>query len=301
MQRIMPYLAAASVAVLKLALARMRPGDRAWLARRLMRDRFAPAEKAFATFCELSVHAWKNRQYDVRLNGEEALLRRLAPFRPRIVFDVGANVGEWSLNAARLLADATIHAFEIAPETARTLAANAAAAGRIVVNPIGLSDRSGTVTIYLDPADSTSTSTVEIEDPGGGRRTMVRNAVATEARVTTGDAYLEAAGIEAIDLLKIDVEGAEKSVLDGFAGTFARGGIGMVQFEYGVRNAQTGVLLKHFYRFFTERGFVLGKIYPEGVAFKDYAFEDEDFVGPNYLAVHRSRAEAIDALRCPVP
>ena len=41
----------------------------------------------------------------------------------------------------------------------------------------------------------------------------------------------------------------------------------------------------------------LGKIFPDHVAFKDYEYRDEDFYGPNYLAVHRSHGALIDALK----
>lgn len=293
-------LAAASAALLRRLLARLPPGDRAWLARRLMRDRHALPVRSLAGFCETALHAWKNRQYDVHQNGEEALLARLAPFRPRVLLDVGANVGEWAEAACRHLPEATVHAFEIAPATAALLRARAAAFGeRIVVNPFGLSDREGTVTIYADAADSTATSTLPLAmayNPG-----MARPAepVETTAEVTTGDAYLRRHGIAVVDLLKIDVEGAERAVLDGFAGALREGRVRMIQFEYGWMNAHTGATLRWFHDLLEPLGFRIGKLYPEGVAFKDYAYEDEDFLGPNYVACRRDCAEQIEALRCP--
>jgi hypothetical protein len=47
-----------------------------------------------ADFFERSVLASKNKQYDLALNGEAALLQRLRPFAPTTVFDVGANIGD---------------------------------------------------------------------------------------------------------------------------------------------------------------------------------------------------------------
>ena len=43
-------------------------------------------------------------------------------------------------------------------------------------------------------------------------------------------------------------------------------------------------------------GYAVGKIYPDYVEFRDYSLDDEDFVGPNYLAVRRERAGWIDRL-----
>ena len=55
-------------------------------------------------------------------------------------------------------------------------------------------------------------------------------------------------------------------------------------------------LLRDFYRFFTEHGFRVGKLYPEGVAFRDYELRHEDFRGPNYVAVRRERDDVVAAL-----
>jgi len=41
----------------------------------------------------------------------------------------------------------------------------------------------------------------------------------------------------------------------------------------------------------------LGKIYPNYVDFREYRFQDEDFLGPNYLAVHSSLESLIESLR----
>jgi hypothetical protein len=56
-------------------------------------------------------------------------------------------------------------------------------------------------------------------------------------------------------------------------------------------------LLIDFYQLLTPHNFVLGKITPEGVKFKDYILFDEDFQGPDYLAVHKSRQDIIDKVK----
>lgn len=299
MASLFPSLAAASAAVLMRLLPRLSVGDRNWIARRLMRERFSPEARAFAAFCTQAVHAWKNKQYDVHQNGEAALLARLAPFRPRVLFDVGANEGDWASAAATALPEATIHAFEIVPAMATLLRERAARFGeRVVVNPVGLSDQAGTITIYRTPDDSTKTSALRIS-PEHTAASSPKPVIAEQAEARTGDSYLAEHGIARIDLLKIDVEGAEETVLRGFARAFEEQRITLVQFEYGWVNAHNGFCLKDAYTFFEARGFVLGKLYPEGVAFKPYAYEDEDFVGPNYIACDSRRSDIIEHLRCP--
>ncbi len=298
-QDLLALAARANLRMLGWLLPRMPPGDRSWIARRVMQDRFAPGPRAMAGFFSQAMLAWKNKQYDVTLNGEEALLRRLAPFRPKVVLDVGANVGDWALAACRHLPEATVHAFEIAPTTAEELARHAAAlSDRLVVNRMGLSDREGTIEIFRSPESSTATSTLRHALAVGEAEHGVRTVLTETARVTTGDAYLAARDIARVDILKIDVEGAEPAVLAGFQQAFDRQAITLVQFEYGPLNIATRHMLADFHAFFEPRGYALGKLLPEGVAFKPYEIADEDFCGPNFIACRAERTDIIEALRC---
>jgi FkbM family methyltransferase len=293
-------LAAANLAMLARLLPHVSAAHRSGMARRLMQDRFNPRTRVLAGFFRKAGLAWQNKQYELDRNGEAALLRRLALFRPTTLFDVGANVGDWSLEACCALPSAKVHAFEIAPSTAEQLRSNAAAfLDRLIVNTLGLSDREGEITIYLSPESSTATSTIRKSIELAAEEHGIRNIMEVGARVVTGDAYMQRHGIAEIDLLKIDVEGAEAAVLEGFASAFAAKTIQMVQFEYGAMNAVTRFLLADFYHFFTERGFLVGQLLPEGVAFKPYEVGDENFQGPNFIACLQDRADLIAALRCP--
>jgi FkbM family methyltransferase len=288
--------------VLRRQLSRVTAGDRAWLAARVMQGRFDPATVALADFCVRAIHTWKNKQYAVMCNGEAALLERLRPFAPRVLVDAGANVGDWSLAACEVLPEANVHAFEISASTAAELIRKTArVAGRVTVNTVGLGDAERTVTLYSAPRDSTIASTVRGAITYSAADEGLTGIEEMQAPVTTGDAYLDRHGIVHVDMLKIDVEGAEFSVLRGFASAFARGAIDLVQFEYGPLNLTTRDFLGDFCAFFAQHGYAVGKLYPEGVAFKPYAIDDEDFVGPNYIACRAARADLIAALECPVP
>ena len=232
--------AMANLALLRVLIGRMRPGSRAWLARRALSDRYSPRSRALADFFERSVLAWKNKQYDLHQNGEAALLERLRPFALTTVIDVGANVGDWALTACQALPGAVVHAFEIAPETAERLARNVAAAGRderVVINRLGLAAAAGEVSLYLTRDSDTESSTLREAVEYAVKEQGLSGVVEIVARVTTGDAYLRSRGITHVDLLKIDVEGAEFSVLEGFAESFAHDAIDMVQFR--IRPAQS--------------------------------------------------------------
>ena len=73
--------------------------------------------------------------FELRLNGEERMLRALAQHLAEpTIFDVGANVGEWTGLALHHLPRATVHAFEISPPTAARLHASYQGDSRIKVN-----------------------------------------------------------------------------------------------------------------------------------------------------------------------
>jgi hypothetical protein len=65
-----------------------------------------------------------NVNYDLESNGEGAVLDTVARFAPRVIFDVGANVGDWSQAAASRCSTAALHAFEISPPTFERLREN---------------------------------------------------------------------------------------------------------------------------------------------------------------------------------
>ncbi len=172
-----------------------------------------------ADFFSAARYAWMNKQYNIQLNGEAALLSRLACFNPQVVFDVGANIGVWSLAAGQSLPTAMIHAFEIAPPTAAELRRRTwNLQNKIKVNEFGLGERAGEVKIYLSPESSTATSTLRAAIDASAAEHRIRQIHEINAEIMTGDAYLSREGISRVDLLKIDVEGAEMSVLEGFAG-----------------------------------------------------------------------------------
>ena len=197
--------------------------------------------------------------------------------------------------------DAHIYAFEIAPAIALELAKNVQPfPGRVSINTVGLGSREGEIQLYWSPEESTVSSTiegvVEISAADYGDKTINK----IVAKITTGDQYLKDRRIEAAaDFLKIDVVRARSGTCYRvFTKLFAHQKIQMVQFEYGPLNLKTKILLGDFWKFFTDNGFIVGKLYPEGVAFKKFEWKDEDFVGPNYIAVRESRTDLVGGLRC---
>jgi Methyltransferase FkbM domain len=150
------------------------------------------------------------------------------------------------------------------------------------LNNCGLGDRGGAQMMYYFPHHPELTC----DRP----RHEGNAAVPFEATIVTGDEYAVAQGLEHIDFLKIDVEGAEYRVLDGFSHLLERGGIRCIQFEYGAFSIQTRVLLADYYERLAAR-YWIGKLFPSGVEFCDYAWTNESFRFANFVCVSRDWPE----------
>jgi FkbM family methyltransferase len=230
----------------------------------------------------------ENLNYDCRTNGELEVLRKLAACEPRCVFDVGANHGEWAKLAHETFRDATIHCFEIAQPTFEKLSEELRQIDRIHINNVGLSDKPGEVTLQYDPDQDGATSGVEIVCPSKSHLLI--------GTVSTGDEYVRANGIKSIDFLKIDVEGMEDKVLRGFHASLENKIVKVIQFEYGLVSIASRFLLRDFYTYLEPLDFLIGKIYPTYVDFRPYDFRNEDFIGPNFLAVLKHQTALVAAL-----
>lgn len=240
------------------------------------RVRANPFFRTIARLARQYLKWYGNASYKPHKNGERWLLSVLGTESMRIVLDVGANVGEWSRLAAAAFPDATIYSLEIIPSTAATLRERTASTASIKPFELGLADHTGTMTVRFNPAATAHSTYTDYPHGWEGER--------IEARVMRGDEFLASQSITDVDVVKIDVEGAEHLVLRGLEAALREQCLRFVQFEYGRVNVLTRFLLKDFYELFAHYGYVVGKIYPDYVDFRDYELGDEDFLGPNYLA-----------------
>ena len=252
--------------------------------RLLARNRDTASVRALhrvATFIERS---YDNDEWDMCVNGETALMRRLAAARLSTVFDVGAHVGDWSAEALRAWPDAHVHAFEVAPQTFERLTQRIDAAGltgRATLVCAGLGDTTADRDMYYFPDHPNLTCDVP------------RHAFASQpfrATLLEGDAYVDNHAIANVDFLKIDVEGAEHRVLKGLSRTIAAGRVQCIQFEYGAFSIDTRVLLADYYGMLASR-YWIGKIFPGRVEFRDYDWTMESFRFSNFLCVSRRRPD----------
>jgi FkbM family methyltransferase len=196
--------------------------------------------------------------------GEMTFLRRIARVPGLTVFDVGANVGEYSVRLAKLCPSVRIWAFEPHPGTYQTLSGVAARLGFNALN-LGFSDRPGQIDLYdyagyPNGLGSPHASVYRqvIEDIHGSEAT------ANTVDVTTIDAFIAANNIEHINLLKLDTEGHELPILVGAQKALNAGLIDIVQFEFNEMNAISRTFLHDFYRVLP--GYTLYRMVVDGLA-----------------------------------
>lgn len=127
-------------------------------------------------------------------------------------FDVGANIGWYSWLAADVRDDIQIIAFEPDPTNLELLCRSAARRKNVIVEGVALSDRNGSAPFHCDPL-SGATGSLEPEDRAFISRHYGVTGKTIEIPVTTLDHAAKRYGIPA--LIKIDVEGHERCVLDG--------------------------------------------------------------------------------------
>jgi len=182
---------------------------------------------------------------------DEIYRRSVEPLRDGdVVLDVGANIGLFTLYLNSLGKRLTVHCFEPIPATFAALEANVARHDRLgaTLHEAGAANRSGTAEFTFYPKTSTSSSMYPDETPemhaesnayiaseihrrswgltrwlperfvAAGAERIRRNfqrAVRMPCRLVRLSDVIRAAGLPRVDLLKVDVEGAEFDCLEG--------------------------------------------------------------------------------------
>jgi len=214
---------------------------------------------------------------DISINGELRVVREQVP-ECGVIFDVGANRGDWAAYAIAENSTASIHCFEPIRSLYQSLAARDFPAG-VRCHQLGLSDSSADGQI-----DTTTTSL--------HRRKYAADDVAghTElVQLVTLDEFCTRENILKIDFLKIDVEGHELAVLRGGQKMIAGNNVLRIQFEYSRFNVYSRVFLYDFFDYFQALPFTLYQIMPNRLEpLPEYAPALENFQYKNFLALHDS-------------
>jgi FkbM family methyltransferase len=182
----------------------------------------APRVRVQRLGLDMALDLRDNLQRTVYFTGtyEPALLRLLERELREgdVVVDVGAHIGVHALTAARRLRElggGRVVAFEPAADSAAALRRAADANGLDVeVVQAGLGEEEGTIELFGDPRYGAFDAGVRSQFGQGER--------VGSAPMHVFDAWTEATGLERLDVVKLDVEGAEILALRGMRETLRR-------------------------------------------------------------------------------
>jgi FkbM family methyltransferase len=145
----------------------------------------------------------------------------------KVVLDVGANAGIYSLAALAIQPDATVHAFEPTPEIAARLRATAKANGldQLYVHEAAVSSKNGEAVLKrfcgeLGTNEGMNFISQDISDPD-----------AEKVQTVCLDQFCQNHSIDYVDLLKLDVQGHEHSALKGAEHLIRAGRLGFIFVE----------------------------------------------------------------------
>ena len=222
-------------------------------------------------------------------NGERRWLgelhRRLAELSRRaVIFDVGANVGDYAHEVSEVFGNrAEIHCFEPSHATFEELSKRTASIDGIVLNQLGVGSSTTTATLYTD-GDGSTLASLYPRDLERFDRTMDQ----TESiELVSVDDYCHNRSIERIDLLKLDIEGNELEALRGASRMIAEGRIDYIQLEFGATTLAARVSFHDIWTLLSPR-FEIYRILKHGLhPIRRYEESCEIFMYQNLVAIRR--------------
>jgi FkbM family methyltransferase len=228
------------------------------------------------------VMAWSNAEVDIDLNGERWLVEQVArsAHQPGDVYvDVGANKGEWSSVVLENVADARLIAFEPVPPVCEGLRQNLSGK-KIEIHCCALSSEAGRVTVNFIPSNPYLSSLETI-----GQDLNVEGQ-SVEVDRMTGDGFCRENKVEHIRLLKVDTEGHDLKVLDGFRSMLTEDRIDIIQFEYNYMSIFSRTFLRDFFHLL-DGNYRIGRLLRKKIDFFDYSMNVDNFIQANFVAVNR--------------
>lgn len=229
------------------------------------------------------------------INGEAYLQERvLAAAKPQeslTVFDVGANLGEWTQSFVDQMrpgysTTVDIWAFEPSPVSFQRFQARFARNANVKCIPIALSSDRGRDRLIMASATG-GTNTLSFDD------TLERQAYAvTDIEKTTAAEFCEKYEIQHVHLFKCDTEGHDLRVIEGAMPLLMAERIDVLQFEYNHRWIYSRAFLKDVFDIVAELPYTVAAMKSSRIELLHAWHPELDrFFEANYLLVH-SRALA---------
>jgi FkbM family methyltransferase len=218
-------------------------------------------------------------------NGEFRLLKLIAKSldQNKVILDVGANVGSWSLAVRQAGLTSHIYAFDPLKKNVSQFEALLPQLQKASIHCFGLSDANSQSEFFVNE-DAAKSGHDSIYDMHAIGYTDETSKLSIDLR--TLDSVVAELGIGFASFMKIDVEGHELRVLKGAESTIRDGKIDFVQFEFGHAAKVSRVFLYDFVSFFSLYNYRLFVIKPKGVELLRYSpWIENRYSYGNFLAI----------------
>jgi FkbM family methyltransferase len=219
------------------------------------------------------------------IQSEVKLVKRvLGQSSPKVLIDVGGNIGLYTDQLLKDFQNVEVHIFEPSLTNTNILSNKFSLNKNVTVNPVGLSNVNETVKLYSDVLGSGLGSLT--------KRHLDHFNINFDQSETIKvikfiDYYNTNFKGQTIDLFKIDVEGHEMDVLEGCEEVIDN--IKCIQFEFGGCNIDTKTYFQDFWYFLKKRNFDIYRISPIGLISIDrYSEQLEYFRTTNFICVNRN-------------
>ena len=193
------------------------------------------------------------------ISGELTFLKTyLNRIKSPMILDIGANEGKYTKTCKKISPNARIISFEPHPKTFMKLRRNVKDTDIILINK-ALSENSGESLLYdYEGNDGSTHASLQknVIERVHGKKSICHN-----VNVTTIDTIIKEFNIVRIDLLKIDVEGNEISVLKGANESLKNNIIEAIQFEFTQINSTSRIFMKEFFDLLNDK-YILHRLLP---------------------------------------
>ena len=214
--------------------------------------------------------------------GELAVIQHLIKDN-NIVFDVGANLGEWSQAVLNGTSTVIVYAFEPIPPVFLALQKRFISFSNFKVHQFALFSRNEEIDFCYYPDLSVLSTVFERKSV---HERLKLNPAFIKVKTMRLDDFCSENEIRQIDFLKIDTEGSEVDILIGAQNMLSNLAINFIQFEYGGTYIDAHTTLKTVHDLLTPLNYSLYKISQYGlIEISQWDDRLENFEYSNFLAI----------------
>ena len=219
---------------------------------------------------------WGSLSIHQEVNSCLSLLKK----EPQIFIDIGANKGLYSKFLLKKIGNVECHLFEPSRHNSMILKELFSSFDQVKINEIALSNANSKAKLFSDKPGSPLSSL--------SKRRLdhlnINMEIEELVEIQRFEEYWKY-NYPIIDYVKIDVEGHELDVLDGFGDLIKQ--VRLIQFEFGGCNIDTRTYFQDFWYFFKDNDFSIYRITPMGpLRIKRYLEQCEFFSTTNYIALN---------------